>query len=69
MTSFLDGVVNIGKTGTNSFISCPRILIDTGALIDNGIAISEDFFKHILDGDIDKLQTSQLRTANGASRS
>ena len=67
VTSFLDGAVNIGKTGTNSFIPCPRILIDTGALIDNGIAISEDFFKQILDGDIDKLQTSQLRTANGAS--
>ena len=67
VTSFLDGAVNIGKTGTNSFIPCPRILIDTGALIDNGIAISEDFFKQILDGDIDRLQTSQLREANGAS--
>ena len=43
VTSFLNGAVNIGNTGTNSFISCPRILIDTGALIDNGIAISEDF--------------------------
>ena len=67
VTSFLDGAVNIGKTGTNSFISCPRILIDTGALIDNGIAISEDFFKHNLNGDIDRLQTSQLRAAKGAS--
>ena len=43
VTSFLDGAVNIGKTGTNSFISCPRILIDTGALLDNRIAISEIF--------------------------
>ena len=67
VTSFLDGAVNIGKTGTNSFIACPRILIDTGALIDNGIAISEDFFKHNLNGDSDRLQTSQLREANGAS--
>ena len=67
VTSFLDGAVNIGETGTNSFISCPRILIDTGALLDNGIAISETFFKHSLNGDIDKLQTSQLRAANGAS--
>ena len=67
VTSFLDGAVNIGKTGINSFISCPKILIDTGALLDDGIAISENFFKHSLNGNIDKLQTSQLRAANGAS--
>ena len=52
VTSFLDGVVNIGKTGT---------------LLENGIAISEDFFTHSLNGNIDKLQTSQLRAANGAT--
>ena len=42
-TSFKDGAVNIGKTGTNSFISCPKMLIDTSTLIPNGIAISENF--------------------------
>ena len=66
-TSFLDGTVNIGRTGTNNFIYCPKMLNNTGAIIEHGCAISENFFVHGLNGDIDKLQTSQLKTANGAS--
>ena len=49
-TSFLDGVVNIGQTGSNSFVYCPRILIDTGVLLPSGIAISDDFFTNHLGG-------------------
>ena len=42
-TSHLDGAVNIGQTGNNSFINC-KLLIDTGALVPMSIAISEEFF-------------------------
>jgi len=41
-TSFLDGAVNIGQIGNNSFINC-KPLIDPGALVPLGIAISEEF--------------------------
>jgi len=49
-TSFLDGTVNIIQTGGNSFVYCPRILIDTGALVPSGIAISDVFFLQIISG-------------------
>ena len=49
-TSFLDGRVNIGQTGSTSFVYCPRILIDTGALVPSGIAISYVFFLQIILG-------------------
>ena len=51
-TSFLDRTVNIGQTGNNSFVYCPRILIDTGALVPFGIAIYDVFFTNYLGGDI-----------------
>ena len=66
-TSFLDGTVNIGQTGNNSFVYCPRILIDTGALVPSGIAISDVFFKNHLGGDISRLTPSYLKSANGAT--
>jgi len=60
-TSFLDGTVNIGQTGNSSFVYCPRILIDTGALVPSGIAISDVFFKDHLGGDISRLTPSYVR--------
>ena len=42
-TPFLDGAVNIGLKDTNSFENCPKILIDTGALVPSGIAIADQF--------------------------
>jgi len=66
-TSFLDGTVNIGQTGNSSFVYCPRILIDTGALVPSGIAISDVFFKDHLGGDISRLTPSYLKSANGAT--
>ena len=42
-TSFITGEINVENTG-NKFVVCPKILIDTGALVPSGIAVSEDFF-------------------------
>ena len=47
--------VSVGHAGTNSFIDCPRILIDTGALVLFGIAISEQFFCQHLRGNLNKV--------------
>ena len=44
-----------------------RILIDTGALIPTGVAISEDFFTNHLQGKLSDLVPSDLNSANGAS--
>ena len=54
-TSFLDGTLNISHTGTNRFVNCPKILVDTGALVPSGIAISDKFFCQHLGGELDKL--------------
>jgi len=43
------------------------LLIDTGALIPSGIAVSEQFFIENLGGDLSKLKPSNLNSANGAS--
>ncbi len=66
-TSFLEGAVSMdgnhsGKTFINS-----KILIDTGALIPTGVAISEDFFTNNMQGKISDLVPSDLNSANGAS--
>ena len=66
-TSFLEGAVSMdgnhsGKTFINS-----KILIDTGALIPTGVAISEDFFTNHMQGRISDLNPSDLSSANGAS--
>ena len=65
-TSFVDGEVSIGRTGTNQFIKC-KLLIDTGALVPSGIAISEDFFCNFLKGERRLLRPSHLMSANGAT--
>ena len=48
-TSFVEGDLNIEYTG-NKFVLCPKILVDTGALVPSGIAVSEDFFVSHLGG-------------------
>ena len=65
-TSFIDGEINIENTGDN-FVVCPKILIDTGALVPSGIAVSDDFFVEHLGGEHSKLRPSQLLSANGAT--
>ena len=53
-------------TGTN-FVET-KLLIDTGALIPSGIAVSEQFFiDNLGGGDFNKLKPSDLNSANGAS--
>ena len=53
------------RTGTN--FENTKILIDTGALIPMGVAISEYFFTNNLKGRIEDLEPSELNSANGAS--
>ena len=52
-------------TGEN-FINT-KLLIDTGALIPSGVAISEQFFIDSLGGNVRQLVPSNLNSANGAS--
>ena len=42
-TLFVEGALSIENTG-NKFIFCSKILVDTGALVPSGIAVSENFF-------------------------
>ena len=65
-TSFITGKINVENTG-NKFVVCPKILIDTGALVPSGIAVSEDFFVDHLGGEHSRLRPSQLLSANGAT--
>ena len=65
-TSFITGEINVENTG-NKFVVCPKILIDTGALVPSGIAVSEDFFVDHLGGEQSRLRPSQLLSANGAT--
>ena len=55
-TSFLAGTLNISYTGTNRFVNCPKILVDTGSLVPSGIAISDKFvLPTSRGGELDKL--------------
>ena len=47
-TSFVDGAISVDYKGTNFIAS--KLLIDTGALIPSGIAVSEQFFIENLGG-------------------
>jgi len=62
-----DGAVNISHTGKASFVYCPHILIDIGALVPLGIAISDDFFCNHLwgGGELSRLSPSCLKSAKG----
>ena len=42
-TSFVDGGISL-KNGGKPFFVNSKLLVDTGALMPSGIAISEDFF-------------------------
>ena len=64
-TSFVKGAISVDHKGTNFVES--KLLIDTGALIPSGIAVSEQFFVENLGGDFGKLKPSNLNSANGAS--
>ena len=66
-TSFLEGAVSMdGNHSGNIFVNS-KILIDTGALIPTGVAISEDFFTNQMRGKLSDLRPSNLDAANGAS--
>jgi len=52
---------------TGNHFEDTKILIDTGALISTGVAISEYFFTNHLQGKISDLVPSDLNSANGAS--
>ena len=52
---------------TGNHFEDTKILIDTGALIQTGVAISEYFFVNNLQGKVGDLVPSDLNSANGAS--
>ena len=49
-TSFVDGAVSIKNGGKNSFVNS-KLLVNTGALLPSGIAISETFFFQTMGGE------------------
>ena len=66
-TSFLEGAISMDMGCTGENFENTKILIDTGALIPSGVAISEYFFMNNLRGNIEDLIPSELDSANGAS--
>ena len=66
-TSFLEGSVSMDMDSTGKHFENTKILIDTGALIPTGVAISEYFFVNNLQGNVRDLVPSDLNSANGAS--
>ena len=66
-TSFLEGAVSMDMDSTGNHFEDTKILIDTGALIPTGVAISEYFFINNLQGKVGDLVSSDLNSANGAS--
>ena len=66
-TSFLEGAISMDSNHTGNHFENTKILIDTGALIPTGVAISEYFFTNTLRGRMEDLEPSELGSANGAS--
>ena len=66
-TSFLEGAISMDMECTGKNFENTKILIDTGALIPTGVAISEYFFINNLREKIENLVPSELDSANGAS--
>ena len=63
-----DGAVNISHTGKASFVYCPHILIDIGALVPSGIAISDEFFcNHLWGGGTKQIKSVTLEIGKGAT--
>ena len=52
-TSFMDGAVSINNGGKDSFVNS-KLLVNTGALLPSGIAISEEFFYKRWGGTVDR---------------
>ena len=52
-TSFVDGAVSTNNGGKDSFVYS-KLLVDTGALLPSGIAISEAFFFQTMGGTLDQ---------------
>ena len=59
-TSFLEGAISMDMDCTGKNFENTKILIDTGALIPTGVAISEYFFFNNLRGKIEDLIPSEL---------
>ena len=57
--------MDMGNSGEN-FVNT-KLLVDTGALIPSGVAISKQFFLEKLGGTVGQLIPSDLNSANGAS--
>ena len=64
-TSFVDGGISL-KNGGKTFFVNSKLLVDTGALMPSGIAISEDFYFQGMGGDVSRLGPSNLPNASGA---
>ena len=66
-TSFLEGAISMDTECTGRNFINTKLLIDTGALIPSGAAISKQFFIDSLRGNVGELLPSDLNSANGAS--
>ena len=66
-TLFLEGAVSMDMDNTGENFINTKLLVDTGALIPSGVAISEQFFIDSLGGEVGQLILSNLNSANGAS--
>ena len=66
-TSFLEGAVSMDMENSGENFINTKLLVDTGALIPSGVAISEQFFIDKLGGTVGQLVPSDLNSANGAS--
>ena len=64
-TSFVDGGISLKNEGKPFFVNS-KLLVDTGALMPSGIAISEDFFFQGMGGDSRRLGPSNFPNASGA---
>ena len=66
-TSFLEGAVSMDMDNNGENFKNTKLLVDTGALIPSGVAISKQFFIDNLGGEVGQLIPSNLNSANGAS--
>lgn len=64
-TSFIDGGISLKNEGKPFFVNS-KLLVDTGALMPSGIAISKDFFFQGMGGDSRRLGPSNFPKASGA---
>ena len=55
----MDGAVSTNNGGKDSFVYS-KLLVDTGALLPSGIAISEEFFVHRMGGGRQEVRTVEF---------